>query len=179
MSDESSIPTPTDERATRRARRQALIDAGINPYPVRSEVTTHVADIEEKHADLADGESTDDVVSVAGRIRAIRNQGKAAFVVLEDVTGSLQLFCRVNNLSDQDWALLGQLDVANPLLRIERAQEHDVTVFAPGAEVGAQCSDGHAADHPVRGDVGVVSPLLVEYVERALEKARRGRGPRR
>ena len=113
MSDESSIPTPTDERATRRARRQALIDAGINPYPVRSEVTTHVADIEEKHADLADGESTDDVVSVAGRIRAIRNQGKAAFVVLEDVTGSLQLFCRVNNLSDQDWALLGQLDLGD------------------------------------------------------------------
>ena len=113
MSDESSIPTPTDERATRRARRQALIDAGINPYPVRSEVTTHVADIEERHADLADGESTDDVVSVAGRIRAIRNQGKAAFVVLEDVTGSIQLFCRVNNLSDQDWALLGQLDLGD------------------------------------------------------------------
>ncbi|MGL5173621.1 MAG: OB-fold nucleic acid binding domain-containing protein, partial [Olsenella sp.] len=113
MSDESSNPTPTDERATRRARRQALIDAGINPYPVRSEVTTHVADIEERHADLADGESTDDVVSVAGRIRAIRNQGKAAFVVLEDVTGSIQLFCRVNDLSDQDWALLGQLDLGD------------------------------------------------------------------
>ena len=33
----------TDERAMRRARRQALIDAGVNPYPIASEVTAHAS----------------------------------------------------------------------------------------------------------------------------------------
>ena len=41
MSDDNASSTPVDERTARRARRQAIIDAGVNPYPVRSEVTAH------------------------------------------------------------------------------------------------------------------------------------------
>jgi len=128
MSDDNASSTPVDERTARRARRQAIIDAGVNPYPVRSEVTAHAADIEERYVNLANGEGTDDEISVAGRIRAIRNQGKAAFVVLEDVTGSIQLFCRVDNLGERDWALLGQLDLGDiigatgTVLRTRRGQ---------------------------------------------------------
>ena len=44
-----------DERAQRRARRQALLDAGIDPYPIQSTVTAHVAELEERYADLEDG----------------------------------------------------------------------------------------------------------------------------
>ena len=103
----------TDERAVRRARRQALIDAGINPYPIKSEVTAHAAELEERYASLEAGQDTNDVYSLAGRIRALRNQGKVAFVVLEDCTGQMQLFCRINNLSEADWALLGQMDLGD------------------------------------------------------------------
>ena len=39
-----------DERTARRMRRQALIDAGINPYPIKSEVTAHAAELEERYA---------------------------------------------------------------------------------------------------------------------------------
>lgn len=118
----------TDERAVRRARRQALIDAGINPYPIKSEVTAHAAELEERYAALEAGEDTTDVYSLAGRIRALRNQGKVAFIVLEDCTGQLQLFCRINNLSEADWALLGQLDLGDiigatgPVIRTRRGQ---------------------------------------------------------
>ncbi len=118
----------TDERAVRRARRQALIDAGCNPYPIKSEVTAHTAELEERYAELEDGAVTEDIVSVAGRIRALRNQGKIAFVVLEDCTGQIQLFCRVNELSEDDWALLGQLDLGDiigatgPVIRTRRGQ---------------------------------------------------------
>ena len=102
-----------DERAQRRARRQALIDAGVNPYPIASEVTAHAAQLEKDYADLPEGEDTQDVVSVAGRIRALRRQGKVAFIVLEDVTGQIQLFCRVNDLGEEGWALLRQLDLGD------------------------------------------------------------------
>ena len=104
-----------DERTARRARRQALIDAGVNPYPIKSEVTAYAAELEERYAALGAGEDTSDEYSLAGRIRALRNQGKVAFIVLEDRTGQLQLFCRINNLSEADWALLGQLDLGDIL----------------------------------------------------------------
>ncbi len=105
----------TDERTMRRARRQALMNAGVNPYPIASEVTAHAAELEERYAGLEDGADTEDVVSVAGRIRALRKQGKAAFVVLEDVSGSIQLFCRRDVLGEEGWALLANLDLGDIL----------------------------------------------------------------
>ena len=105
--------TTNDERAQRRARRQALIDEGVNPYPIASEVTAHAAQLEKDYSDLPDGEDTQDVASVAGRIRALRRQGKAAFIVLEDVSGQIQLFCRVNDLGEEGWGLLRQLDLGD------------------------------------------------------------------
>lgn len=102
-----------DERAVRRARRQALIDAGVNPYPATSTVTAHAAELEERYAALEDGAGTKDSYSVAGRVRALRKQGKARFIVLEDATGQIQLFCRVNDMGEADWGLLGQLDLGD------------------------------------------------------------------
>ncbi len=112
---EETNPTQaaTDERAIRRARRQAMIDAGVNPYPIKSQVTAHAAELEAKYADLATGVDTQDVVTVAGRVRAFRDSGKIAFVVLEDVTGQIQLFCRVNNFAEADWGLVKQLDLGD------------------------------------------------------------------
>ncbi len=112
MADQNT-PNINDERAVRRAKRQALIDAGVNPYPIKSTITAHAAELEEKYAALENGSDTEDEYTLAGRIRAYRKQGKACFVVVEDVTGQLQLFCRVNNLSEDDWALLGQLDLGD------------------------------------------------------------------
>ncbi|WP_130810384.1 lysine--tRNA ligase [Olsenella sp. Marseille-P4559] len=102
-----------DERAQRRARRQALIDAGVDPYPIRSNVTAHAAELEQRYANLQDGEDTTDEVTVAGRVRAFRDSGKIAFVVLEDATGQIQLFCRVNNFAPADWGLLKQVDLGD------------------------------------------------------------------
>ncbi len=62
--------TLNDERATRLAKRAALFEAGQNPYPEHSELEDYVADIETKYADLADGEDTEDVVKIAGRVVA-------------------------------------------------------------------------------------------------------------
>ncbi len=117
-----------DERAVRRAKRQALIDAGVNPYPIRSTVTAHATELEERYAGLEDGVSTEDSYSVAGRVRALRKQGKVTFVVLEDVSGQIQLFCRVNDLPQADWELLSQVDLGDiieatgTILRTRRGQ---------------------------------------------------------
>ncbi len=104
-----------DERAMRRARRQALLDAGVNPYPIVSEVTTHVAELVERCESLEPGavEDGEGGLHIAGRIRAKRGHGKLAFMDIEDCTGQIQLFCRINNMDDESWALIGQLDVGD------------------------------------------------------------------
>ena len=130
MADQAQNQTVStnDERAQRRLRRQALLDAGVNPYPIRSTIDAHAAELEERYAELEAGTDTEDVYSLAGRIRAFRKQGKAAFIVLEDCTGSIQLFCRVNDLPEDEWALLSQLDLGDiigatgAVLRTRRGQ---------------------------------------------------------
>ncbi len=102
-----------DERALRLKRREECMAEGTNPYPEHSEVRDYAADIEAKYADLADGEDTEDVVKIGGRIVAKRGQGKIMFVVVRDATADIQLFCRINDMIEADWELLGRLDVGD------------------------------------------------------------------
>ena len=123
-----AVSTLNDERAPRLSKRAAIMEAGGNPYPEHSEVTAHVVDIEAKYADLEAGEDTDDVVSIGGRIMAKRGQGKIAFVVVRDTTAEIQLFCRINEMREEDWALLQDLDlgdiinVTGVIVRTKRGQ---------------------------------------------------------
>ena len=102
-----------DPIEVRRAKRQALIDAGEQPYGHRFDVTTHAADINRAYAELEDGESTDDEVKVAGRIMAIRRQGKVAFLVLRDEADEIQLFVRVNVIGTEAYERVKELDVGD------------------------------------------------------------------
>jgi lysyl-tRNA synthetase class 2 len=52
-------------------------------------------------------------VHVAGRVVALRDQGKALFIVLRDATGDLQLFCRVNVLGEAAFAKAKDLDLGD------------------------------------------------------------------
>ena len=102
-----------DERALRLFKREDYIARGVNPYPEHSEVTDYVRDIVAKYADLATGEDTEDVVKIGGRIVAKRGQGKIMFLVVRDTTADIQLFCRINDMSEADWELLRNLDLGD------------------------------------------------------------------
>lgn len=107
--------TLNDERATRLAKRAALFEAGQNPYPEHSELEDYVAAIEAKYAELADGEDTEDVVKIAGRVVAKRGQGKIMFIVVRDATAEIQLFCRINDMDEAAWSTLKALDLGDIL----------------------------------------------------------------
>ncbi len=102
-----------DERALRLSKREDYIARGVNPYPEHSEVTDYVRDIVAKYVDLATGEDTEDVVKIGGRIVAKRGQGKIMFLVVRDTTADIQLFCRINDMSEADWELLRNLDLGD------------------------------------------------------------------
>ena len=121
---ENAVANTNDERAMRRAKRQALIDAGVDPYPIASTVNAFVADLAADYADLEPGGlgPEDEVHYLAGRIRGKRGHGKLMFLDLQDRAGQIQLFCRVNNLSEQAWEMAGQLDVGHRG-RVERPEK--------------------------------------------------------
>ena len=80
-------------------RRQKLHDIealGINAYPAELfEVNTSANDIlTYYHADKIEYKN----VSIAGRIMSVRDMGKAAFCVIQDATGKIQLYVRRDDI---------------------------------------------------------------------------------
>ncbi|HVL81373.1 MAG TPA: lysine--tRNA ligase [Actinomycetota bacterium] len=71
---------------------EARLTRGDDPYPVRFDRTHTTAEIHEAHAGLEPGGETGQIVSVAGRLLASREQGKLAFGDLHDRSGRIQLF---------------------------------------------------------------------------------------
>ena len=127
MSEQTSTEsTLNDERATRLARRQAVIDAGGNPYPEHCDVTDHVADLAERYANLTEDDVDGEAHCIAGRIRAKRGQGKVAFLELQDATDRIQLFCRVDALGEEGMAAVRKFDLGDiieatgPMMRTKR-----------------------------------------------------------
>ena len=86
----------------RLAKMQQLRQNGIEPYPTRSYKNSNNADaIRAFEAREAAGETEELRLTLAGRLRAIRNMGKLSFAHIEDRTGKMQLFLRVNELGQE------------------------------------------------------------------------------
>jgi lysyl-tRNA synthetase class 2 len=114
VTEEPAIPAVEDDPfVVRRIKLDSLRGRGIEPFVNGFDVTARAAELVARYADLADGTETTDVVTVAGRLVAIRDQGKLAFLVLRDSTGDLQLFCRVNVLGDKGFAFTKDLDLGD------------------------------------------------------------------
>ena len=117
-----------DPIAVRRAKREALIAAGRDPYGHAFAYSHHLADLAAQYEGLEDGASTSDEVKVAGRIMAKRDQGKLAFLELRDSSSDMQLFCRINALGEDAFAELKDLDVGDwigvrgTMMRTKRGQ---------------------------------------------------------
>lgn len=102
-----------DPRIVRKQKREALLERGIDPYGKRFDTSAKLAELESKYAELENGAVTEDEYKVAGRIMAIRDQGKICFIVLKDESGQLQLFTRINVVGEDAYADIKDLDVGD------------------------------------------------------------------
>ena len=87
-----------DLRSTRLEKANQLQELGFNPYAYHWDLTHHAAVLQEKYAELPNGEEAEVEVSVAGRIMARRVFGKLAFFTLQDETGTIQLYLDKKNI---------------------------------------------------------------------------------
>jgi lysyl-tRNA synthetase class 2 len=104
---------PESVIAARIAKVDTLRRSGIEPYRDFFDRTDTAASVALAHAGLEAGAETSQVVSVAGRIVAKRDQGKVLFLVIRDGSGELQLFCRTNVLGDAGYAAAVDLDLGD------------------------------------------------------------------
>ena len=101
----------SEQRQSRLNKLARLEEMGYNPYPYRFRPDSYAKDLQDKYKDLANGEHTEDVVTVAGRAMAVRNDGM--FIDMKDKTGNIQLFCHKCNLDEDNLKLLKCLDIGD------------------------------------------------------------------
>ncbi len=76
------------------AKRALMIKNGMNPYPVKLDITTSIADLRSRYTGsdgaltLEKGQETDEVVGLAGRVLFLRNGGGLCFVQLSSGDGA-------------------------------------------------------------------------------------------
>jgi lysyl-tRNA synthetase class 2 len=85
-----------------------LQEMGIEPFPIQAEqsATAREAIAAFEASEKAGETVTAEEVILAGRIRGMRPMGKLAFVHIEDRSGRVQLFFRINELGEEHMKLL-------------------------------------------------------------------------
>ncbi|WP_407068281.1 lysine--tRNA ligase [Lapillicoccus sp.] len=103
----------SEQMRVRRDKRQRLLDAGRQAYPVQVGRTHTLRDVREGWMHLQSGEETDDVVRVAGRVVFVRNTGKLCFATLQEGIGTrLQVMLSLAEVGEEalaDWKSLVDL----------------------------------------------------------------------
>ena len=87
----------------RREKMEALREMGVAPFGHRFEVSAYAKALKEKYDYLEEDGESDEVVTIAGRLMAIRGHGKASFSVLNDRTGNIQIYFKLDVLGEQKY----------------------------------------------------------------------------
>ncbi|HEY4461911.1 MAG TPA: bifunctional lysylphosphatidylglycerol synthetase/lysine--tRNA ligase LysX [Streptosporangiaceae bacterium] len=87
----ASSPDVPEQMRVRMAKREALLAAGIDPYPVGFPRTATIAEVRAGHEGLPPDTATGDEVGVAGRVMLSRIGGKLCFATIRDATGDIQV----------------------------------------------------------------------------------------
>ena len=99
-----------EQHAVRLGKREQMLDAGLEPFPVSVPVTTTISQVRHDHPNLAPEETTGVVVGVAGRVVHMRVTGKLAFLSLQEGSGErLQAMVSFAEVGEESFELLKDL----------------------------------------------------------------------
>jgi lysyl-tRNA synthetase class 2 len=90
-----------EQMRVRMGKREALLEAGIDPYPVGFPRTATIAEIRATYAGLPPDTSTGGVAGVAGRVILSRIGGKLCFATIRDGTGDIQVMISLAKVGEQ------------------------------------------------------------------------------
>jgi lysyl-tRNA synthetase class 2 len=129
MSDHSIPPTEpnlSELKKVRLEKLKELQETGIDPFGGRFERNAKAQQIKDNFTAL-EGQT----VRIAGRIMSKRRHGKAGFADLQDLTGSIQLYFRKQDVGEEAYELFIKLDIGD-ILGVEgevfRTQKGEISV---------------------------------------------------
>lgn len=106
-----AVKVPINEHQERLEKLAKLKEAGINPYPAKTERDHQIAAV---LADFEALEGSQEEVVVVGRLRAKREHGNLAFTNLEDASGNIQVaFSKKEIGADSYKSFLKLIDVSD------------------------------------------------------------------
>jgi len=110
------LESDTNKLIRQRAEKlDQLREMGVNPYRNDFKPTHFAAKIIEKYdsSSAEELEALDCEFKVAGRIVALRNFGKAAFVKIQDASGQLQVFIQRDAVGKEAFSIFKKLEVGD------------------------------------------------------------------
>jgi len=93
--DDDHLP---EQMKVRLDKRQRLLDAGVDPYPVGFPRTATIAEVRARYPGLAPDTHTGDKVGVTGRVVLSRTGGKLCFATIRDGTGDIQVMMSLDRV---------------------------------------------------------------------------------
>ncbi len=97
-------------KQARLEKLEHIKNAGINPYPSKSERTKTTA---EALRDFDTLSASKDAVTLTGRLRTLREHGALTFADLEDQSGRIQLFFHKDALGEEKYGAIKNLDMGD------------------------------------------------------------------
>ena len=99
--------------SNRKEKINTLRKAGINPFPNDFVVCHTVADIRSTIDEDDEKQTPEAQFATAGRIIAVNNFGKSAFIRFRDRTGQMQAYIRKDKVGAESYALFKQMDIGD------------------------------------------------------------------
>ena len=120
---------------TRREKIESLKADGIDLYPNDIEVTSTTEDVLNRLGGLDNEalEKIEDRFTLAGRLMAVRNFGKASFVNIQDRKGRIQAYIKKNIVGDMSYSLFQKFDIGDIISvagRVFKTKTGELTVQA-------------------------------------------------
>lgn len=128
MTDHLKDNVLTEEK---KRKRSELLTHGLNPYPHQFKRTHLSIHIQKQYSHLKDGESSDQLITAAGRLMRMRSMGKAAFFNVQDSEGLFQCYIKVgelDNVSRQFFSFVDIGDIVGIKGRMFRTKKGELTV---------------------------------------------------
>ncbi|NYI69425.1 lysyl-tRNA synthetase class 2 [Spelaeicoccus albus] len=170
MPESTDLEMPEQLRI-RREKRDRLIAAGREAYPVSVQRTHSLAQVRQAHGDLEAGQETDDVVGVTGRVVFGRNTGKLCFATLQAGDGTrLQAMLSLAEVgADSLQAWKDDIDLGDHVLvhgRVISSKRGELSVLADSWQLTSKALRPLPTLHNELSDEGRVRRRYIDLIVR-------------
>ena len=99
----------------RREKLAALTEKGLDPFGTKFNRTHTAADLVSQYGEKEkeDLDSEEIEATLAGRIMTKRGKGKAGFAHIQDLTGKIQIYVRLDAVGEEQYELFNTIDIGD------------------------------------------------------------------